>query len=540
MVYNNTYQIINQNINTNKTVLFQTVLVKGELVDSNGAYITNDSGIIEFNRKGWQAFGDAGTTGMAFLEMLPGSYSFRMTYGNSRRSTRQAIQLNPIVTFQTTPVYVSLKKSSGESLTSQAEFTFSGMQHVPFLGATPDEDPIKKELLPGTYRFRATYENATVELRQNIAQNAYVDFQTKPVTISLKNAAGDLITNGTANYEYHSNGWNDLGISDTGQMTVELLPKTYSFRVEHKNTKKEKNQNIVFNSEVEFKTVNFTVQLKDSAGDLIPSQKTVGNGFVQFYSGGWQEIGDTVAGETSIELLPNLYNFRMSYAQSSSDQKNDLFEDTITFNTEMIEIELRNSQDELIVDSSDSVQYSSNGWQEFGILENGIAAKELLPKVYNFRMNYAYASAEKKNDDFNPLLVTFNTSNVIVQLLDSAGFLLEEPFTIQYNSGGWQDFGNSITGQVSKELLPKTYNIRMEFKGKKESMTVVVIEPETLANFQTGRVYSLSGLAIDVNSGGWIDFYQNMELLSGNYRFKYEDNHNTTYRIDSGWINEID
>lgn len=542
LAYNNTTQTVTQNLNNAKTVLFQTVGVTVKLVDSTGTNITSEAGTIAFNRGGWQFFGNTGTSGFATYEMLPGSYNFRMTYGNSRQTISQAIQTNPVVIFKTKPVYVSLKDSQGNSLTDQTEFTYSGIQLLAFTGETQTNGSILKELLPATYRFRAKYENATVELRQNIDQNPNVVFQTKQVTISLYNASGSLITDGTARYEYNSNGWNDLGISDTGQMTVELLPKTYNFRIEHKSTKKEKSQNTVFNSDIEFKTVNFTLELKDSTNAYIPNANADGNGIAQFNSGGWQNIGDTVSGSIGIELLPNLYTFRMTYANASIDLKNDLFQDTVTFNTEKIEVELRNSQDELIVNTGvdDKVQYSSNGWQEFGALVNGVAVKELLPKVYSFRMNYAKASNEMKNDDFNPLLVKFNTSNVIVQLLDSAGFLLEEPFTVQYNSGGWQNFGSSNTGQVSLELLPKTYSIRMNFKGKTVSKNVVVIEPETVVDYRTGRVYSLSESVIQVNSGGWISFNQNMELLSGNYKFKYIDNHQTTYAIEAGYINEID
>lgn len=151
----------------------------------------------------------------------------------------------------------------------------------------------------------------------------------------------------------------------------------------------------------------------------------------------------------SINLLPIIYNFSMTYADAAMDMKNRKFQDTLVFNTEQVEVELRDSNDDLFIGADGTVQYNSGGLKDFGTLVNGITVKELLPKVYTFRMNYANASNDKKNDGFNPLLVTFNTSNILVQLIDSASFLLEDEFSVEYNSGGWQSFGSSNSGTLA-------------------------------------------------------------------------------------------
>jgi hypothetical protein len=203
-------------------------------------------------------------------------------------------------------------------------------------------------------------------------------------------------------------------------------------------------------------------------------------------------------------------------------------------------VELRNSLDELFTDAVGTVQYNSGGWHEFGSLVDGVVTKELLPRVYNFRMSYANASQDKKNAVYDPLLLAFNTCNVTVQLIDSAQFLLEEDFSVEYNSSGWHEFGSSNTGQVSMELLPKAYQFRLEYNGKKQTQKADIFEAESFVDYFTGQIFSLSDEAIQVNTGEWIDFTQYMEMLPGTYQFKFADNSKVKYDIEAGYINEID
>ena len=533
MTYEGSNQTITQNIDENPNVTFQTVGTTVELVNSNHFPITDEEATIEFNRNGWQPFGitDGGTVSR---EMLPGNYNFRMSYANGSFNISQNIGIDPTVTFQTVPVTVSLVDSNDAPISSDSDVMFRGKEWVSL--GTLDTGSVTKELLPASYRFRVTHASATVEKRSNVKFEPSIAFKTKNVSIELRNSAGNLITDSTAQIAYNSNGWNELGITDTGVLSVELLPKTYRFRIEHMNTKKEKTQNVQFNKTVAFQTIKFDLELRNSEANFI----TEDSGTVQFNSGGWNPVGDTVGGSVSVELLPNLYNFRMTYANASVDQKNDYFQSTVVFQTEKMAVELRSSTDELMVDAVGSVEFNSGGWQPMGDLVEGIVTKELLPKVYSFRMNYASASNDKKNDGDDSLLVVFNTKNVLVQLIDSAGYLLEDDFTVEYNSGGWYNFGSSNTGQVSMELLPKTYNFRLGYHGVKKTQKADVIHPETIVDFFTGQVVSTSDSVVQVNSGGWKEFTQNMELLPGNYKFKYADNSRITFAIEAGFINEID
>ncbi|MGO4268682.1 hypothetical protein AB4Z22_02370 [Paenibacillus sp. TAF58] len=56
-----------------------------------------------------------------------------------------------------------------------------------------------------------------------------------------------------------------------------------------------------------YRTVNVKVQLKDSQGNPLDS------GLAKYYAGGWRNIGPTIGGEVSKELLPGAYTFCMTY-----------------------------------------------------------------------------------------------------------------------------------------------------------------------------------------------------------------------------------
>ncbi|NNJ12792.1 hypothetical protein EKD04_020920 [Chloroflexales bacterium ZM16-3] len=112
------------------------------------------------------------------MELLPGTYTFRVSYAGGRQTLRQDIGTNPLVQFTTKHVTVELRDSAGAPLAGDAEYNVGGWQ--PFGTGTT---PATMELLPGTYTFRVSYAGGRQTLRQDIGANPLVQFTTKHVAV---------------------------------------------------------------------------------------------------------------------------------------------------------------------------------------------------------------------------------------------------------------------------------------------------------------------------------------------------------------------
>ena len=134
MVYNGERNQFSQDISANQNVVFQTVLATIKLEDHNGNPL--DTGNVSYYAGGWHTIGDT-SGGQIQTEMLPGSYSFAMTYLGTRQQLNGQDVANPVV-FQTGQV---------QSTSGNATSYYAG-------GWKPFTQDM--ELLPGTYAFSFT------------------------------------------------------------------------------------------------------------------------------------------------------------------------------------------------------------------------------------------------------------------------------------------------------------------------------------------------------------------------------------------------
>ncbi|MBA4392197.1 MAG: hypothetical protein C0407_01460 [Desulfobacca sp.] len=346
-----------QNIGNDPNVVFQTKAVSIQLKDSTGAFL--DTGTVQYYAGGWRDIGNT-SGGQITKELLPGSYSFSMTYAYGRQEKAQNIGNDPIVIFQTKAVTIQLKESTGVLLdTGTVQYYAGGWRDI----GTTSGGQITKELLPGSYSFSMTYAYGRQEKSQNIGNDPVVVFQTKAVTIQLKDSTGALIDTGTV--QYYAGGWRDIGSTSGGQITKELLSGTYTFAMTYAYGRQEKSQNIGSDPVVVFQTKAVSIQLKDSTGALMDT------GTVQYYAGGWRDIGSTTGGQITKELLPGSYSFSMIYAYGRQEKAQNIGNDPIVvFITGQIHS-----------DSNSCINYYAGGWHLFS--QN----MELLQATYTFRFN---------------------------------------------------------------------------------------------------------------------------------------------------------
>jgi len=269
-------------------------------------------------------------------------------------------------------VIVKLLDSQGHGLAgASAQYYDAGWQTIP--GST-DASGILLTGIPttrGNLTFRMTYANASKDMAQNVTSNPIVTFQTANVTVELRDSAGNLMPDGAGTVQYYAGGWRDFGATAGGQASKELLPLTYSFSMNYAFARQEKGgQNTAASPTVTFQTAHVTVELRDSAGNLMPDG--AGTGTVQYYAGGWRTFGATAGGQASKELLPLTYSFSMNYAFARQEKggQNTAANPTVTFQTGLVHSE-----------SGSAIQYYAGGWRNFG------QDSQLLPGSYTFHFN---------------------------------------------------------------------------------------------------------------------------------------------------------
>jgi len=399
--------------------------------------------------------------------------SLRMNYAYGSQTVSNIPAQNNTYTFHTTNVSVQLKDSQGNPIDEGTVKYYAGGWRD--FGTTSNRIAAK-ELLPNNYSFRMIYAYGSNDKQQNIGDNPTVVFQTVNANVQLKNSQGNLIDEGTV--KYYASGWRDFGTTINGVAAKELLPNNYSFRMTYAYGSNDKLQNIGDNTTVVFQTVNANIQLKNSLGNLIDE------GTVKYYAGGWRDFGTIANGVAAKELLPNNYSFRMTYAYGSNDKQQNIGDNpTVEFQTVNANVQLKNSLGNLI--DQGTVQYYAGGWRDFGKTTNGVAAKELLPNNYSFRMSYEFVSNDKQQNIgtnstviFSTVLCTIDVKNSQNQPVDGAD--------IKYYSGGWREIGQTVNGQITKELLPKTLTFRMNHNSVQQDKSQDISANRTI-EFNTGE-----------------------------------------------------
>ncbi|MBL1212894.1 MAG: hypothetical protein HND52_06015 [Ignavibacteriae bacterium] len=245
-----------------------------------------------------------------------------------------------------------------------------------------------------TVSIRMTYEGGNQQFNNVPVGPDTVTFQTVNSTVKLLNSLNEPLADPSADgtVQFYAGSWREFGTIINGEVTKELLPRQYSFRMTYGGANNDKQQNIGDDPVVVFQTVNSTVQLLDSQGNLIQEE-----GIVQYYAGSWRTFGTTTSGTVSNELLPKSYSFRMTHEGVNNDKQQDIgVEDTVSFSTVFCVVQVKDSQNQP-VDGAE-VKYYSGSWRDIGLTANGEVNKELLPKNLTFRVIHNGVVQNKQQD----------------------------------------------------------------------------------------------------------------------------------------------
>ena len=299
-----------QNIGINPTVVFSTVNAAVQLKNSLGEFI--DQGTVQYYFSSWQSLGTT-SSGVATKELLPANYTFRMAYASATNDKEQNIGTNATVVFQTVNTAVQLQNSQGALIdTGTVQYYFSSWQNF----GTTTSGVATKELLPANYTFRMSYASATKDKQQNVGTNPTVVFNSVNAIVQLKNSLGAFIDQGTVQYYFSS--WKTLGSTTNGVAVKELLPGSYTFRMSYETVTNDKVQDISANSTVSFSTVLCTVRVRNS------QSQPVDGALISYYFSSWRQIGTTVNGEVTKELLPANLTFRMNLGTTQQDKAQNI------------------------------------------------------------------------------------------------------------------------------------------------------------------------------------------------------------------------
>jgi hypothetical protein len=324
---------------------------------------------------------------------------------------------------------------------------------------------------------------------------------TTSLIVKLVNSSGANLTGGTL--QYRDSTWENVVNNNDGTFTIITTKKKLSLRMTYEYGTQTKSNVTIGSDTIVFQTKNVAVNLQNSQGNLLDT------GIVQYNASGWQDFGTTSTGVATKELLPIKYTFRLTYNGATISKAQSIDSNaTVVFQTVPANVQLQTSTGTPL--DTGVVQFNAGGWKSFGTTLNGITTKELLPTKYNFRMTYDGATVSKAQSIDSNTTIVFQTVKTLVQFNNSRGNPIDTGI-VQFNSGGWQNFGNTSNGVVSKELLPVKYTFRLTYNGSSVSRAqnvdsnATVVFSTVLCTVQVTKTSGslLNNATVSYNAGGW-------------------------------------
>ncbi|MAT39641.1 MAG: hypothetical protein CL946_08550, partial [Ectothiorhodospiraceae bacterium] len=519
MTYNNGSQQIVETVGgTTHEVLFTTVTVTPSLKDSDGAALAG--GTVKFHQITWQNW-----TGLANTanELLPGKYTFRMTYNNGSQQIVQTVAgTDDEVPFVTVSVTPALKDSDG-NLVAGGTVQYHQITWMNWAGAANTVD----ELLPGKYTFKMTVNNGSQQIVKTVSGTDYeVLFETVTVTPSLKDCDDNALAGGTV--QYHQITWANWTNANTPK---ELLPGKYTFKMTYNNGRQQVVKTVGGNSyEVPFVTT--TVDFGYA-------------GLVKYHQIGWQNFTGPQ------ELLPGKYTFKFDNYSQQYDISGCSFEKTAVI------FKLLYANGSGAAGAKGYIHHG--GWQMApGTTgSNGILIA-LFDGVFSgnkkFYMSYESGPGvfiDSKhtyyNISSNPV-VEFHLSRVTARLWDGSMSLPTaeggDLGKLYVHNGGWKYLGMTTNGEYTFDIFAGNRKFRMKdvnYSSRDKyynvptgyyNMDWPVVREIVQAKDQSGSLVTDTDFEAWIHYGGWKSLGKDSDdgqdgiihkgVLAGNHKFRME------------------
>jgi hypothetical protein len=375
--------------------------------------------------------------------LFPGTYNFRFYNGNTV-AAQMPIAISGCSVDESL-IFVQLQNSQNAGLAG-GDFDYRiGWGSYSNLGtdATGNGFWTFVDGHPTNTKVKVSYEGASVEKQQNITTNPVFIFNTVDVTADLRESGGGLLAADTWEYRYGWGGYNTLNASGH-----ELLPVNTKVRVGYKGTKVEKQQNVGSNSHFDFATIAVTAALEDSQSGSLTADSWE-------YRYGWGSYSPM--NNLGEELLPVNVKVRVGYKGSKVEKQQNVGSNShYTFNTVNVTAELKSSTGGSLTADDWKYRY---GWGSYSTLTNG--GEELLPVNVKVKVYYNGACVEKQQNVGSNSHYIFNTVNVTAGLEDSYGDpLTADDWKYRYGWGAYSTLTNA-----GHELLPVNVKVKVYYKG---------------------------------------------------------------------------
>lgn len=248
VTYDGQTAVKNQAIYENPDFLFKTINVQTTLTNNEGISLPNGS--VTHTIESVNSFGITDSSGTCERELLPGVYTFAMTYEGQQQEKNQDIESNPVVDFNTIKTTIQLQNSKGGPL-AKGIAAHQAIGDPIIIGATNDSGEVTKELLPGVYTFSMLFKEQTALLEQDITHSPTVTFSTVNVTAILTDIYDNPLKGGIIHSRITD--WEKFGKTNNQGLTKkELMPGMYQFRAIYNGDTLNLSQDVGQNPTVEF------------------------------------------------------------------------------------------------------------------------------------------------------------------------------------------------------------------------------------------------------------------------------------------------